>query len=293
MISSIILYLCRLINEESNLKIRMKERKYFIISAFIIFLSFSALAQRVNPYTGKVILDSNYVDTSTTMVWASANFSYQIPFGKGYLATTFKHNLNIGANVVLKTASNWTFDAYFNYMFGSDLKCDPEEIFGDMINSNGDIIDGNGMKATIYPEGRYWSFGAGLGKIIPVSRWKNSGIWIQNNFGYFGHKIQITDPDNLAHQIEQHTYRKGYDQRSGGFCMSQFIGYTFMRHKRVVSFYAGVEITEMWTKPNRNYVFVLGPTDALPRKFSGLISFKIGWNIPLYEKKLTTTLYTN
>lgn len=249
-------------------------------------------AQRINPYTGKMIKDPNYVDTATTMIWTCANFSYQLPFGQGYLAKTFKSNMNVGTGVTLKTSSNWTWNAYFNYMFGGNLKCDPKDIFGDVINSNGDIIDGNGMKATIYPEGRYWTFGAGIGKIIPINRWKNSGIWIQNNFGYFSHKIFITDPDNLTPQIEQEIYRKGYDQRSGGFSMSQFIGYLFMQKKRVISFYAGIEITEIWSKPNRNYVFVLGPAENLPRKFSGLISFKVGWNVPLYEKKKVTTLYT-
>lgn len=235
----------------------------------------------------------NYVDTSTSIIMLNASFAYQLPFGNGYLANTFSNNYNIGVNATAKTAGNWTYDLGFNYMFGSEIKSDYSEIFGDAMNSNNEIIDANGMAATIYLEGRYWYLNAGLGKIIPTGRWKNSGIWVKANFGYLGHKIHITDPDNLTDQLARNTYRKGYDQRSGGFCMTQFVGYFFMHRVRVASFYGGVEISEMWTKPNRSYIFTQGSTENMPYKLSCLVSVKIGWNIPVFEKKRTLTLYTD
>lgn len=258
--------------------------KKYILLVFTTLLTLLSFSQ-------KTIHDKNYIDTSTTMVWTNANFSYQIPFGSGYLGKTFGNNFNIGTGFIIKTTSNWTYEASFNYMFGGDVVLPDSLILGSMVNSNGDLFDENGLKATIYLEGRYWSFGGGIGKIIPLDKWKNSGIWIKTNFGYMNHKIYITDPDNGVTQLDKDTYRKGYDQRSSGFQMSQFVGYLFMHKRRVTSFYAGIEIVEMWTKPNRNYSFMLGPSSSLPFKFSGQVGLKMGWVIPLYEKQKVVNFY--
>lgn len=228
------------------------------------------------------------VDSATRIVWLDANFNYQLPFGE--LAKTFRGNFNLGTSVNYKTTSNWTFNVRFNYMFGSRLSCDLRNILGPMVNDNGDILDGYGMKATLGVEGRYWTVGGGFGKIITVSKkYRNSGIWIQANFGTLSHKIHFTDNDHLIDQLDG-DYKKGYDQRSAGFCMSQFIGYIHLGKRRVASFYGGIELTEMWTHTTREYNFVTGKTDKKNR-FSGLLGVKVGWIVPLYEKKKTQTLY--
>jgi len=259
------------------------QKKYFIFLLSFLTISLG--------YSQKDAQNKNGIDTATTMVWTGANFSIDFPFGKGYLSETFTFNYNVGTRLILKTKTNWTFDFFFNYMFGSNIKLSSDEVFGDLIDNNGSIFDKNGLKATIYIEGRYWAFGGAVGKIIPVDRWKNSGIWLRTSFGYLGHKIFITDPDNLVVGLERTTYRKGYDRLSTGFCMTQFAGYLFMRKKRAASFYTGIEISEMWTKPYRNYIFPVGSTTEMPGKFSGMFSIKIGWIVPLYEKKVVTTLY--
>jgi hypothetical protein len=258
-------------------------KKYILF--VVILISFS------DSYAQNFYKNKNYVDSTTTMVWTHANFSYQLPFGNGYLAKTFDPNFNLGTGFIIKNSKNWTFEAYFNYMFGSDVILSDTAVLGSMVNSNGDIFDENALKATIYLEGRYWSTGLGVGKIIPIDRWKNSGIWIKATVGVFGHKIFISDPDNSVPQLDKDTYRKGYDQKSLGFTSSQFIGYLFMHKRRVTSFYAGVEISQIWSKPIRNYNFMLGPSSELPITFSGLASVKLGWIIPLYEKQRVVNFY--
>lgn len=255
----------------------------FILFFLICMVSFPALAQPESD----VELRKNQIDTSTTMIWTGANFSYQFPFGT--LGETFKNNWNIGTGFTFKTSSNWTYSLNFNYLFGSKVK-DQVTILGtDMLTENGDLIDGTGQKATIYFEGRYWHLSAGIGKVIPFDRWRNSGLWLRADFGYFEHKVRIDDFDNQIPQVSG-DYKKGYDQRAGGFCMTQFIGYIFMRKVRVASFYAGVEISEIWSKSNRNFNFLLMAKDE-SQKFSILIGPKIGWVIPLYEKRKIQTLY--
>ena len=99
--------------------------------------------------------------------------------------------------------------------------------------------------------------------------------------------------DDYSNQFPQLSgdYVKGYDRRSSGFALNEFIGYQFMRKNRLLSFFVGVEFYQVWTKPNRNYIFFEGPTKNMPRKFSGLFGIKAGWNIPVYEKKSVTTYY--
>jgi hypothetical protein len=248
--------------------------------------------------------DVNYIDTATFMIWASPNFSVQFPFGQGYLASTFNYNLSIGAELTFKTVSNWTFDVGFNYMFGSKIRKSPKEILGDMVMDTvrgpfWPIFNGAGNNGVNFScEGRYWHFGATIGKIVPLDRWKNSGLWFKMGIGYFGHKIYFNDPNSFFPQIDQdkkHPYRLGYDQRSSGVALNQFFGYMFMQKRRVLSFYIGIEFWEIFSKPDRGYIFVgelAGNTDLLPRKFSGLFGVKLGWILPFYEKKRVTTFYT-
>jgi len=248
----------------------------------------------------------NYVDTATFMIWASPKFAVHMPFGKeGYLSSTFNYNYDVGLDITIKTKSNWTVELAFDYMFGSKIKLTPPELLGDMAflweyTSSGDTIRdpavyngaGNNSVALGY-EGRYWVLGASVGKIIPVSRWENSGFWIKFSTGYFGHKIHFTDPNHYFPQIDQ-KYRFGYDQRSSAIALSQFFGYLFMQKRRVLSFYVGIETWQIFSKPDRGYIFagnLKGSTDNLKRKFSGLVGIKIGWVLPFYEKKLVTTYY--
>lgn len=237
--------------------------------------------------------NANYVDTATNMFWTGANFSYQWPGGK--LGELFKGNFNVGTGFTYKTASNWTWSANFSYFFGSNNLRGRDDLdhmhslFGGLVNSHGDIMNGDGLRETVTFEGRYWSVNGGVGKIIPLDRWKNSGLWIHANFGFIQHKIRI-DHGKMVSQLDG-DYIKGYDYRSSGFCMSQFVGYLFMRKNRIASFYAGIEVYEMWTRPDRSYIFAVGPTDDMKNEFSALIGAKIGWIVPLFEKKKTIRYY--
>lgn len=265
----------------------MKRTLTLILLCCLSALTLSAQSYRTD-FSSK-----DYVDTPATMLWLGPSLSGQLPMGA--LKQTFKANLALGANFTAKTKKNWTFDLSFSYMFGSNLRDKSASFLGDMVNEVGGeylILDGNGLESQLYFEGRYWYVGPSVGKVIPVNRWKNSGIWIRFGAGYFGHKIRINDYDNQVPQLMD-DYKKLYDHRSAGFAMNQFIGYLFIQKNRILNFYGGIEFYEIWTKPNRNYVFPEGPTDNMKSKFSGLVGLKIGWNIPLYEKKSVTTFYYN
>ncbi len=260
---------------------------------FVLMLSaFSvqqATAQRTKPSYQTDFSSKDYVDTAAPMIWLDAHLAYHFPMGD--LKSYFKNNFAVGPGFTFKSKSNWTVGFHFDYMFGANLR-DPNYFNGTLANDNGIVIDGNGLvsQGGITAEGRYWSLMADFGKIIPVDRWKNSGIWLRMGLGYFSHKLRVDDVSKQYPQLDDN-YAKGYDRRSGGFALNQFIGYQFIRKNRMLNFFVGIEFHEMWTKPNRNYIFFEGPTADMPAKFSGLIGIKAGWNIPLYERKTTTTFY--
>ncbi len=263
----------------------------FLLLAVIVtvVLPQDAAAQRSKPVYQTDFSNKNYVDTAAPMIWLDAHLAYHMPIGD--LRTYFKNNFAVGPGFTFKSKSNWTVGFHFDYMFNANLR-DSNYFNGTLANDEGIVIDGNGLvsQGGILADGRYWSLMADFGKIIPLDRWKNSGIWLRVGGGYFSHRIRIEDVSKQYPQLDDN-YAKGYDRRSGGFALNQFIGYQFVHRNRVLNFYLGIEFHEMWTKPNRNYIFFEGPTADMPYKFSGLIGIKGGWNIPLYERKTVTTFY--
>ena len=261
----------------------------FFAVSLSLFLPENAVAQSRRPVYQTDFSSKDYIDTAAPMIWLDAHLAYHFPLGN--LRTMFKSNFAVGPGFTFKSKSNWTVGFHFDYMFGANMR-DSAFFNGTLANENGIVIDGNGLVSPggITAEGRYWTLQADFGKIIPVDRWKNSGIWLRIGGGYFSHRLRLDDFGKQYPQLDGN-YAKGYDRRSGGFVLSQFIGYQFVRKNRMLNFFIGVEFHEMWTKPNRNYVFYEGPTDGMKAKFSGLIGFKAGWNIPLYERKTTTTFY--
>lgn len=261
----------------------------FFAVIFAVLSPEKATAQREKPVYQTDFSDRNYVDTMAPMLWLDAHFSYFFPIGE--LRSMFKNNFSIGPGLTFKTATNWTIGIYGDYMFGADMR-DPNFFNGTLANDDGIVIDGNGLVSPggITAEGRYWAVGMTIGKIIPLDRWKNSGLWMRIGGGYFSHRLRLDDFGKQYPQLDG-DYNKGYDRRSGGFDLNEFIGYQFVHKNRMLNFYAGIEFHQMWTKPNRNYVFFEGSTSDMKAKFSGLIGFKVGWNIPLYERKTTTTFY--
>ncbi len=269
--------------------VRLPHLFLFFTIAFAVTIPQNTQAQRSKPVYQTDFSSKNYVDTAAPMIWLDAHLAYHFPFGE--LGKMFKNNFAVGPGFTFKSRSNWTVGFHVDYMFNANMR-DPSFFNGTLANDHGIVIDGNGLvsQGGITAEGRYWTVQADFGKIIPVDRWKNSGIWLKLGAGYFSHRLRLDDFGKQYPQLDGN-YAKGYDRRSGGFVLSQFVGYQFVRKNRMLNFFVGLEFHEMWTKPNRNYVFFEGPTNEMKAKFSGLVGLKAGWNIPLYEKKTTTTFY--
>ncbi len=209
-----------------------------------------------------------------------ATYAYQIP--RGDAVKRFGNNSSIGGGFQIKTKKNWLFGAEFNYMFGGRIK-NQESILSSIINSDGFLITSSGEYADINFTEAAYNFSLKAGKIFPVfGSNPNSGILISLQPGFLQHKIKINNPNNTAPQLAG-DYKYGYDEMANGFCATEFLGYMYMGNHRLLSFYAGFEFTQAFTKNRRAYNFNTMTFNS-GYNHDYYYSFRVGWLIPLYKR---------
>lgn len=245
----------------------MKHFLAFLITVLLIFISTQpAFTQKPEK-----------VSVSTSMIYGA--YGYMFPGGD--LVKRFGNNSTIGAGFLHKTKSNFLFGADFNYIFGNTLKED--SLFYNLYTTNLFIIDGNGLAAEVRMFERGFYSGAKIGKIFPVKKSDpNSGIFVILGGGYLQHKIRIDVVDNTAPQLNG-DYKKGYDRFCAGWQLNEFIGYFYMGEKKLVNFFAGIELMQGWTEPYRFINFDTLKKDR-QKRFDTMTGIKVGWFIPFYGR---------
>lgn len=229
--------------------------------------------------TGQGYSQVNIKDSVISTSLFQATYSFQFPGGD--LSKRFVNNNAVGLGYLYKSKKNWILGADGFFMFRDSIK--DISSLDSIINSDGNIIDGNGTFAEVHLYERGFHMGFKAGKLFPV--WgpnRNSGIFILGGMGLLQHKIRIENRDNAAPQISGE-YKKGYDCLTNGLALSQFIGYMYLGNTKLVSFYAGIEIVEAFTQNRRSYNFdIMGPDNT--RRMDMLYSIKVGWIVPLYKR---------
>ena len=218
-------------------------------------------------------------DSTVAVVLVGTSYAFQLPGGN--LADRFGYNSNAGMAFFQKTKKNWLWSVNGSFMFGNRLK---ETGMLDSISTQGGyIIDQNGEFADIRLYERGFTASACLGKLIPAfGPNPNSGIFFLAGAGFMQHKIRIESIGNRTPQLNG-DYKKGYDRLTGGFALTQFVGYLFLSNNRLANFYAGFECTEGFTQSQRTYDYDLMKRDNTKRK-DLLYGIRIGWILPLYKK---------
>ena len=77
---------------------------------------------------------------------------------------------------------------------------------------------------------------------------------------------------------------------TGGFGIKEFIGYQYLDQKSKISFIAGFEFIQAWTKNLRYHIYDTATTDAT-RNFDMLFGVKAGWILPIYIEKNSDEIY--
>ena len=241
-------------------------QKYFgLILCTLLLIPVSTFAQDLSENKGPGLL---------------FNISYAAQTPAGDLVDRFGSNFNIGLNLEYITdKSNFIFGLESGYIFGNDVKTN---VLTHLQTAEGFIIGNDRTYADIQLRMRGFYFGAMVGKLFTLSDVnKRSGIRFTVSSGLLQHKIRIQD-DPLRDVAQLSTeYKKGYDRLTNGLAFNEFIGYQLLSRNRRINFYAGIEMTQAFTKSRRDYNFDTMSVDE-ENRLDLLFGIRVGWVLPFY-----------
>lgn len=208
-------------------------------------------------------------------------FSYGFHLPGGDMADRFGYNHSVGINPTFKTASNWVFGADAIFYFGNQVK--ELNILDGLRTSQGFIIGQDGIPAEVFIFERGFNFNLNFGRVWNgLGHNPNSGLLTKVGVGYFQHKIRHEDRDRVIPQLRDE-YLKGYDRLTSGIGITQFIGYQYLANRRLVNFFAGVELTQAFTKGRRDYQFdTMEPYHD--SRVDLLWGVRVGWIFAIYKR---------
>ncbi|MCD6018899.1 MAG: hypothetical protein K0S53_2020 [Bacteroidetes bacterium] len=239
--------------------------KFYIILCLCFSLQLQTVAQSVK-------------DSCFRILMVGMHASGQLP--KYDLEKRFGPNLSAGLNFTWKTKHNLLFSVEGSYFFGRNVK---EDVVANMRNSDGHITDNEGYPADLRLTERGWNIYGNVGYMISkLGNNPNSGVFITVGAGWTQHKIKLYDANQKIAAVNG-DLKKGYDRLSGGFGISQFIGYKYISNNRLANCYFGFEFYEAHTKSFRGFNYDTGLTDTQQR-FDVLMGFRFGWILPLYKR---------
>ena len=218
------------------------------------------------------------MDSAITVPILGINFGGQLPSGD--LVSRFGPNLRAGGSFLIKTKKNWVYGIDAFYMFGRNVK---EDVLKQLKNPEGYVTDNEGYPADVRVTERGVGVHAVFGRVFNLNKkLPNSGIIVTVGGGFLQHKIHIYDAQRRIAAIYGDLGR-GYDRLSGGFSLSQFVGYLHISENRFLNFYAGFEAYQTFAKSFRKLNYDTGLPDTKQR-YDNLTGFRVGWILPLYKK---------
>ena len=220
-------------------------------------------------------------DSSIFTTQVSLSYAAQIP--EGDLKNRFGWNSNIGFNVDFKLASNWVIGINSQFFFGNQVK--DTSMLTDMYTSNGQTINQNGAFANVLAYERGWIFTGNIGKVFPIiGPNPNSGILLKFGAGFIQHKVRIEAEQDLVPQFTGE-YSKLYDRYTNGLVLTQFIGYSHMGNKGLANFFAGIDLSEGFTR-GRRLRQAGAETEVNKSRTDLLMGLRAGWIVPIRKRPL-------
>lgn len=214
--------------------------------------------------------------------------SYGLDLPAGNMRDLYGYNFRFGiAPTYYFANSNFSIGFSADYIFGYKVKINPVsnlQTYDEQILNSGPGISSFNMTE------RGIVAGAFVSKVFPFKS-HNLRTGIRIDFGpyFFSHWIHYKDDLGTIPQLEGE-YRKGYDRLTGGFALKEFIGYQHLSQKSNVSFNAGFEFFQGFTKSFRLHNFSNASTDN-EKKIDLLFGIKIGWILPIYIEKNPEEIY--
>ena len=218
------------------------------------------------------------------------DFHYTLQFPDQDMAKRFGVNSALGAGFMYKTKSNWLIGIELNYMFSQNIKNSDSLLYDLEVHPGEFIISNTGGSAEIRLHERGVNGFVKFGKVFPVlSPNPNSGFFVTAGVGYLGYKIRI---DNVAGQAlifadnpeGYNDYLKGYDRLTGGFALSENIGYILLSNSRLLNFYLVADFMQGFTKNRRKYDFDRRAYTDQSIRHDFLYGIRVGWIFTLYQR---------
>lgn len=209
-------------------------------------------------------------------------FSYGYDLSAGNMNEDFGNNFRFG---VLPTFyfynSNFSIGLKFDYIFGYNVK---KNTIGNLLTYDNQIINTESSLSSLNISERGFYSGIVFSKIFAFDKNnKRTGLRCDFSLGYMSHWIRYNDELGKITQLSG-DYLKGYDRKSGGFTISEFIGYQMLHQKSKINFVAGIDFIQGFTKNLRLYDYYDNSVENLKRK-DLLFGFRLGWILPLYIEK--------
>jgi len=217
-------------------------------------------------------------------------FHYMLQFPANDMADRFGVNSALGVGYSFKTKRNWIFGMELNYMFSQNIKNADSLLYDLEVHPGEFIISNIGADSEIRLHERGVNGFVKFGKLVPVlSPNPNSGFFATVGVGYMGYKIRI---DNVAGQAlifadgpeGYNDYVKGYDRLTGGFALSENVGYLFLSNSRLWNFYLVADFMQGFTKNRRIYDFDRRAYTDQSIRHDFLYGFRVGWVFTLYQR---------
>ncbi len=251
--------------------------KRIILSFLILFLIIKLIGQNIK--TGNSVKnDPGFINI----------ISYGLDLPAGNMQESFGYNFRFGVAPTYYFAnSNFSIGISADYIFGYKVKINPVsnlQTYDEQIFNSSPGISAFNMSE------RGFVAGAFISKVLAFdSDNLRTGIRIDLGPYFFSHWIHFKDDLGSIPQLEG-DYRKGYDRLTGGFALKEFIGYQHLSQRSKVSFNAGFEFFQGFTKSIRIQNYNTASTDN-DKKIDLLFGIKIGWILPIYIEKNPEEIY--
>lgn len=219
----------------------------------------------------------------TTRFISTINASYAAQLPGADMADRFGFNSNIGLHVLFKSASNWIFGAEGGVLFGRNIH--ENTILNGLLTNDGNIINSSGSFTWVTAEQRGWTATVTCGRMFHLKKWapnKNSGLEFRIGAGYMLHKIRYDMEEQNLPQLTD-DYLKGYDRMSGGWMLTQYLGYRYFGNRKLINFFVGLEGMQGITQSLRTWNYDTNSA-ATGNRVDLLYGIRAGWTIPIYRR---------
>lgn len=147
---------------------------------------------------------------------------------------------------------NWLAGIDFQYGFAGKVK---ENVLAFLEDPNGEIVGRDLALSRAFLQQRIWTGSVYGGVVIPlVAANRRSGLRLTAGAGYMRHKVRVNDEMKSLPQVEGR-YAAGYDRLTGGWALTQFVGYQHLSLNRRLHLMAGIDLIEGFTRSQRSYDF--------------------------------------